>query len=49
MGRISEVTIQKVKEVDLVFLAEMLGDSINKVGYSYFTYRDEGETHDRWQ
>ncbi|EFV74949.1 DUF3854 domain-containing protein [Diaphorobacter sp. DS2] len=43
MGRISEVTIQKVKEVDLVFLAEMLGDPLNKVGHSYFTYRNEGE------
>jgi hypothetical protein len=43
MGRISDATIQKVKEVDLVFLAEQLGDSLNKVGSSYFTYRNEGE------
>ena len=43
MGRISDATIQKAKEVDLVFLAEQLGDPLNRVGHTYFTYRNEGE------
>lgn len=43
MGRISDVTIQKAKEVDLIFLAELLGDSLQKVGQTYFTYRNQGE------
>lgn len=43
MGRISKDTIQKAKEVDLVFLAQQLGDHLNRVGQSYFTYRNEGE------
>ncbi|OIJ11505.1 hypothetical protein BKP35_12235 [Anaerobacillus arseniciselenatis] len=44
MRRISKDTIQKAKEVDLVFLAEQLGDQLNRVGQSYFTYRNEGES-----
>ncbi|MEQ2529107.1 DUF3854 domain-containing protein [Bacillaceae bacterium CLA-AA-H227] len=43
MGRISDVTIQKAKEVDLLFLAEQIGDSLQKVGQTHFTYRNEGE------
>ncbi len=43
MGRISDVTIQKAKDVDLIFLAQQLGDSLNRVGQTFFTYRNEGE------
>lgn len=43
MGRIADSTIQKAKDVDLVFLAEQLGDSLNRVGKSFFTYRNAGE------
>lgn len=43
MGRISARTIQQVREIDLVFLADILGDTLNRVGQTYFTYRNEGE------
>jgi hypothetical protein len=43
MLKISDVTIQKAKEADLIFLAQQLGDSLSRVGSTYFTYRNEGE------
>lgn len=43
MRRISKNTIQQAKDVDLVFLSQQLGDHLNRVGQSYFTYRNEGE------
>jgi len=43
MGRLSESTIRKAKEVDLLFLAQQLGDPLTKVGQTYFTFRNGGE------
>ncbi|MFS1519534.1 DUF3854 domain-containing protein [Bacillus sp. SCS-151] len=41
--RISDKTVEKAKKVDLLFIAEQLGESLQRSGHSYFTYRNGGE------
>ncbi|MEF2246436.1 hypothetical protein [Paenibacillus sp. IITD108] len=42
--RISQSTIDKAREVEILFVAEALGDEITRSGRSYFTYQTEGES-----
>lgn len=43
MAFITEETINKAKNIDLLFLAQQLGESLQRSGQSYFTYRNGGE------
>jgi hypothetical protein len=40
---ITEETINKARNIDLLFLAQQLGESLLRSGQSYFTYRNGGE------
>jgi len=40
---ITEETIEKARNIDLLFLAQQLGESLQRSGQSFFTYRNGGE------
>jgi len=41
--RMKKSTIEKAKEVDLLFIAEAMGEDLMRQGRAYFTYQNEGE------
>ncbi len=41
--RISQATIDRAKEVDILFIAQSLGDELTHSGRSYFSYQNQGE------
>ncbi|MYL35460.1 DUF3854 domain-containing protein [Pontibacillus yanchengensis] len=43
MGLVTEETIEKARNVDLLFLAQQMDEPLQRVGGNYFTYRNGGE------
>jgi len=43
IGKLSDETIKKALQVDILFMAQKMGEDFSRVGRSYFTYRNEGE------
>lgn len=43
MSRITDETIERARNVDMLFLAQQMGEQLKRVGENYFTYRNGGE------
>ncbi|MEF3304203.1 hypothetical protein [Paenibacillus sp. GYB003] len=42
--RIKQETIEKAREVDILFIAQAMGEELTKSGRSYFTYQNQSES-----